>query len=283
MSTFFQALQRSLDERWPLDTQKNNQTFRDTKYRLKLFMSVAEDRPTAGLSLEDASEIVQKFLDFRRGRGVSGTTLENDRRALSSAFAYLIKRRTFEFRANPAFKGMIHQPKPVIVRCKRALNEEEVRQLLAVTRDTAIYPHILLCLAAGLRPIGASRIRPEHIDQVGRTICIVEKNRERIVPASAWLLKELADYQARGNKFRVLGRDAVTHLLADIRVQHVLPDHITMQALRRTFLKKLFVNNVSPQLAARLAGNSIRVIQKHYVEMETLSATGVVDCLDFSA
>ena len=60
-----------------------------------------------------------------------------------------------------------------------------------------------------------------------------------------------------------------------------LPDHVTMQACRRTFLKTLFENNVPVQLAANLAGNSLEVIQKHYVELETLNAHSVVECVRF--
>jgi hypothetical protein len=58
--------------------------------------------------------------------------------------------------------------------------------------------------------------------------------------------------------------------------------HVTLQGLRRTFLHRLFEKDVSPQLAAKLAGNSVQTIQKHYVNMETMDARHVVNVLDFA-
>lgn len=278
---FVDAINLSLSARWPEAIRVNNQSYRDAKSRLKAFMVVVRDRCCADMFFDEAVQMVQDFLDYRRIQGACGTSIDNDRRVLSAMFTYLIRRNMLPFKANPAFKTAVHQLAPIVVRCKRALSDAEVSALLASTRDDEIYRHVVLCLATGLRPIGASRIRPEHIDTNARTIIISEKNRERIVPLSSWLIAELAAYKERGNDWYPLHPNTVSKRLRLIRERHGLPAHITMQSLRRTFLKKLFTNNVSPQLAARLAGNSLAVIEKHYVELETLNATSVVDCLNF--
>jgi len=282
MFSLFSALQHSLNERWPVTKRINNQNYRDTKHRLGEFAKAIPDCPCDDLTLDGAMEKVQTFLDKRRADGCSGTTVDNDRKILSAAFTFLIQRKLVTFRTNPAFKKMVHTA-PVITKCKPPASDRDLDALLLASRDSVIYPYVLLCLGVGLRPIGAARIDPERdLDLHGRTARITEKNRERIVPLSQWFIKELNDYRERGHKWQRLHKDTVTHKLKTLRQTAMIPPYVTMQSLRRTFLKKLFTNDVSPQLAARLAGNSIKVIQKHYVELETLNATAVVDVLDFS-
>ena len=281
-TTLFSALRNYMDTRWPPENRKNNKTCKEAQTRLNAFMAVTRDRDCDNLLLEECIEAVQLFIDFRVFKKLSGCSIDNDRRALSAAFAWLIKKRMVPFRHNPAQKSLLNCP-VVVTRCKPALNHDDVQALLTATRETELFPYVLLCLGAGLRLVGAWRVglAQEQLDLVAKTLLVFEKNRERIIPLSMWFQSEFAAWSQK-YEWQHLHYDTVTHRLAKLRDEKGLPKTITMQALRRTFLKRLFDANVPPQVAAKLAGNSVAVIEKHYVDFQTMSAHGHVDVLDFS-
>lgn len=272
------VIQKSIDMRWPECKRVNNKSYIDAKSRLKMFADYIGDA-LAALTFEDASELLQGYLDKRRAAGVSDTTVNNERRVLSATFSWLIRARLVTFRANPAFSTNVFCPAPR-VRCKRPLTAVEITQLIAATKESEIYPYIVLCMGAGLRPIGSSRVKRDDLDLNGRTLVVYEKKRERVVPLSQWVVNELTVWLAT-RKWPSMHFSNISHRLAEIRVLTGLSSHVTMQALRRTFIKKLFDAGVAPQMAASIAGNSLEVIVKHYVQLETMNAKSVVDLLNF--
>jgi site-specific recombinase XerD len=270
-----------LDTVYPEHKRTNNKSYRGDLSRLKQAMHIIPDVPLAGLLPEEASDHIQKYIDYRQFKGCDPTTIDGDRRTLSRLFSFLIKYRMVSFRGNPAFKKLLRCPKMTVV-CKRPLNAQELDTLIAIARPTDIYPFILLALCCGLREIGASRVRPGDVDFVGRSVMVTEKSIARAVPCGQWFCAELQGWLSK-NEWKHYHADTISHRLADLRAAHGLPAHFCFQNLRINFIEKLWKAGVAPQMAASLAGNSVEVIQKHYCRLDRLNARGIVDLLDFSA
>ena len=274
-----QAKEHYLNVRWPEPTRPNNRTYKNACTRLNAFAQSVKDARCEELTLESAAALIQRFMDERLKAGLSACSIDNDRRAISAFFAWLIRARMVSFRMNPASTELVRGPR-VIKRCKRPLTYDELKLLLEATVNTVIYPFIVLIVGCGLRRVGASRVHREHIDLPGRTLIVFEKGRERCVPLSAWVVNELSAYFER-HEWVSLHPDTIGRYLANIRKKKNLPAHFKLQPVRRTWIRKLYESGVSPQLTASLAGNSVEVIQEYYVELATMNARPVVDMIDF--
>jgi len=279
--TLREALAELLFARWPEGTREGNLTFKSHAHVLKKFAEHIGDVRCNDLTPDLTASYVQRFLDQRRSLGDSARSIINYRKLLSSNFSWLIRRRLLPFRANPASASMVGCERP-IVRCGRPLSDTEAQQLLDATRSSEIYLSILLCLAGGLRPRGASRVKREHLDLDSKSLMVFEKGRERVIPLSDWFVSEVKTW-LQTHEWHIYCADEVWKRLQKLRKAHGLPSHVQLQACRRTFLRKLFEAGVAPQLAANLAGNSLEIIQRHYVSLETLNARSVVNVLDFGA
>jgi len=277
--TLHALIQLYIDTKWPADQRINCKAYVENSHLLKAFMFITDDYNVEELLFDQAVDLVQVFVEYRQLKGLAASSIDNGRRALSAFFTWSGRKRLLPFGGNPAHRKNINMP-ALVTRCRRPVGQLDLVRLLALARETSIYPHILLCIAVGLRRVGASRVRSEHIDLEERTLIVFEKRRERIVPLSEWFVRELKAYLER-QPWQYFHPDTIGHRFQELRDAAGLPSHVTLQALRRTFLKKLFDAGVAPQLAASLAGNSIEVIQKHYVELETLNARSVVDVIRF--
>jgi hypothetical protein len=100
----------------------------------------------------------------------------------------------------------------------------------------------------------------------------MEKGRERFIPLSHWAVNELQEWRIAAGGTDETATVASSHsaVYKWLRGLRTPGSRIQLQAMRRTFLKRLFDNGVSPQLAAKLAGNSVRTIERHYVDIGAL-------------
>jgi integrase len=230
--------------------------------------------------IDEAIDMVQQFVDWRNVKGVSATTIDNDRRVLSAFFAWACKRRLVAFRGAPCDKRFLTLPTKKTI-CKRALADAEISTLLDATLEHWIYPYVLLGLGCGLRPAGAARVRWEDFDFSGQRLHVHEKSRERWVPLSDWVVGELAGWR-KAYMWQRPHPNTIQKTFGKLRRKAKLPPAVSLQALRRTFIKRLWTAGVPPQQAASLAGNSVAIIERHYAQFDVDTARDVVNVLDFS-
>jgi len=232
-----------------------------------------------------ARSLVQKFIDQRKRDGVSAQTIHNDRVVIHGLYAWLMQRELVAWNENPAHtsKKQKKLDTPVVEhRISTPLTADEARGVVEAARENSAFPSIVLCLS-GLRPRGTSRVRWSDVDLFKRTITTFEKSKGRTIPLSLWAVKELAAWKATRPPASEDDLIVSSHSWLYKWMHKITKAHpgVTLQALRRAFLRKLYEDGVSPQLAAKLAGNSVTTIAKHYVSLETLDAHAVVDTLDF--
>lgn len=298
------AVEQYLLTRWPQPEQRvNAPSYRDAKNRLRKFAAFDGTLELAAQSFDDAAHLTQRFLDSLRFRRLSATSIDNFRRVISRFWAWLMQQGLVSFRVNPAGRAFVSAP-AVPTRVKPYPSDAEVRALLDAARDDPIFPQLAIAAGAGMRRSGIARLRPEHLDIEARHVKIFEKNRERLVPLSHWLCELLAPWVAKysprtrtgptvdrqgkftgkraaGKAWRPFGPETLGHHVAKLRDKAKLPKYVTLQSLRRGYIRKLYEAGVAPQLAARLCGTSVETISKHYVELDTLNAQSVVDLVKY--
>ena len=293
------AIDACMNTRWPKpvsppppadpipDNRKSIRGYCDALNRLDAFANFSGETSNIGGSTADEMQaMIQRYVDHRHAQKKSPQTIHNDRTVISRLCSWLIGRKMVQWSRNPAAKTKdagIDAPK-IERRAGSPLTQDDVDVAITLAKTSNAYPAVILCLS-GLRPRGACRVCWTHIDLKARRVRVLEKSRERVIPLSEWATAELTEWR--------LQHPPASDDSTIISTQSVLYKWLrkaglgaetgkTLYAMRRTFLHRLFVNGVSPQLAAKLAGNSIQTIQKHYVNMEAMDATAIVDVLDFS-
>lgn len=279
--TLKQCVDESIETRWP---SKEGRSYRDALNRLAAFQEFAKpDTIITAKSFDAVVSLVQRFCDKRRADKVSAQTIHNERTILSTFFTWMIKRKWVGWANNPAAKNFLDVQK-IEKTIATPLTVDELDAALEKARPTQAYPAIILCLGAGLRPVGPTRIKWTDIDFTERRLIIVEKKKPRVIPISQWVVFELQRWRCgrifSDDDFVISTQSVLYKWLKLIRKPG---ERFQLQAARRAFLFKLFSLGVKPQLAAKLAGNSVQTIEKHYLDLQTLDAKNVVDLLDFSA
>ncbi len=263
--------------RWPTPEVRDS-TFKDHAHRLATFLTSLKDEHFTACDTREATALIQSHLDRRGGLGMAPQSLVNDQRVVSRFCSWLMHRRLTIWHVNPATKSLLDMPR-VERRIKPHLSDAELRKFLKAAQPE-LKPIIVLCAGAGLRARGALRLKWSNIDTKRRLLRVFEKSRERVVPLSPWVCAQLKPGEP-DTPIWPFGHKVVFHHAARAAKRAGVPA-ATLQACRRTFLWKLFKANVSPQLAAKLAGNSIQVIAAHYVNLAALDASKAVLHVDFS-
>jgi len=141
------------------------------------------------------------------------------------------------------------------------------------TKNSDVYPAVVLGLAIGMRPRAAARVLWGGVDFERKRLTFKDKtSKEKTRALSAWAVSELQAVHAIRKPAAtdtVLGihPDTVFHRFKKLRDAKGLSANVTLQGLRRKFIETLWKNGVEPQKVAAIAGNSVGVIQKHYAEM----------------
>lgn len=280
------AIDECITTRFP-DPEAENRSYLDAKNRLDAFATVVGKETSIGaLSVDAVTALVQKYIDARRANKTSAQTIHNDRVVISKLFAWLMQRRKVTWARNPAHKSLVDTPK-IERRAASPVSDEDARALLESARGSPAYPAVVLCLS-GLRPRGASRLVWQNIDLETGTVKILEKSRERVIPLSQWAKTELKSWKTLHppkveTEGVVSSHSALYKWITAAKKAAGFKKGVGLQALRRTFLHRLFSAGVSPQLAAKLAGNSVATIQKHYVDISTMNANDAANVIDFTS
>lgn len=283
--TLSAAIEECLLTRFP-DPQPEDRSYRDARNRLDAFAAcVGKDTALSVLDVDAATALVQKYIDKRRADKISAQTIQNDRVVISKFFAWLMQRKRVNWQRNPAHKSQLDTPKVARVAAP-PVSDDAAMKLLKAARQSPAFPAIVLCLS-GMRPRGASRITWKDVDLDTGTIRPNEKGRERIIPLSDWAKGELKKWRASHpphdeSEPVISSHSALYKWMKSVKTSAGFEKGVSLQALRRTFLHRLFSAGVSPQVAAKLAGNSVQTIQKHYVDIGTMNANEAANVIDFS-
>jgi integrase len=239
----------------------------------------------AALTLDQTTALIQAFLDHRKDTCAARTIL-NDARALSAFFAYLLRtadlKALLQYRENPAdLRFLTIAPAPS--RPKPPAADVHVAELLEHGRRSTAWPAVLLCLCAGFRPIGASRVRWADLDLDAGQMGVEEKNVRRHVPLPRWVIQELRAWRRAHPTDETLcppERHKVHWALKQLRKKLGLPDNVTLQSLRRSFISRCMDHGIGSDVVAGVAGNSPAVIARHYKQLGTLKASKVVSVME---
>lgn len=272
------------DGRIPTELRLQDRHYRDTRSRLGQFQSyLGDDAAFVTLSLDDARFAIQRYVDTRRALKKSARTLHNDQHVISKFCAWMVQRRLASWVANPASTKGLDIPRPHS-KPKAAAVVDEIEILLHAARKKAIYPFIIL-MCSGLRPVGCTRVKWKDIDLADKPVIRVpiEKNEYRTIPLSAWAAEKLAAWKLTNQPSENFLVYASSVNNACRRLRNLRgASAVTFGAMRRMAYTRLYAAGVTPQLAAKIMGNSIQVALKHYVLLETMNAHEAVAALDIT-
>jgi integrase len=286
--TIAQAVEAYKNTRWPEGERAGNRTYQDFKSRLAALVAWTGDTALSTMDAEEARKLTQRYINNRSAKGASGQTLLNDRLVLSRFFASLIKDGTVAWTFNPAAHDRLtlkridrHDPKQV--------TDKDLETLLREAKGRAVYPLIVLCLGAGLRPAEASRVAWRDINFDTGTITVFGKSRGRTPIMSAWIRSELEALQTASpdadTASRLFPHNSFTAFdwFADVRKAAKLPDDVSLQSLRRAAARRSAPRMTMMQYAAYF-GHSLAVAQRHYIGygLDGQGNTVNVSGLDFS-
>jgi integrase len=239
----------------------------------------------AALDLDRTTALIQGHLDARKQTCAAQTVL-SDARMLSAFWSYLLRtaalKADLRYRENPASKHLLvldavpRHPLPPAA-------HDHIALLLEHGRRSRAWPAIILCLTSGFRPIGATRVRWADVDLGARTLSVEEKGARRHVPIPQWVADELHAWRrAHPGDVTICpgNRHKLTWAMKYLRRQLGLPDNVTLQSLRRSFISRCMDAGIHVATVAGMAGNSPAVIARHYKDLSTLSASNVVDIME---
>lgn len=255
-----------------LDTAPmRDRTKGNLKQRLTVFVRFTSNMLVSNITPETVDAYLAK-------RGVSASTKDNDRRALSRFFSWCMERPRRWIKTNPAKaegrKRKGEQPEPVI------LSVEACQSLLKAAerhRKGRLAGYVAVCLFGGLRPFEAARLTWDKVNLKDRQIrldgTLTKTKESRVVEICdtlhAWLerykdkpfhpsnwrrdfdfIKAAAGY---GNPKRLGGK------FADTELTEWVPD-----IMRHTAISHYFRKCESFGKTAEQFGNSESIIRRHY-------------------
>lgn len=231
-------------------------------------------KPLLRLATREVTTLVQCYADQRR-REVSGTSVRNEISVLRRFFRYLGQRGP-AWDGNPAAFHRLELPAKEPVQ-HTDVTAAELAAYLKVMRGSEAWPVIVLCLAAGLRPVGASRLTFGALSlNEWPAVQVLEKRQVRRVALPAWAVTELQAWATAHPELQAdtplwpQGRKSVHDYLRAMRRQAGLPEHITLQAMRRVHSTMCYDAGMLPQDEARRLGHSVRVAEKSYVQWKQM-------------
>ena len=297
-----------LDTRWPEFTGTHdrkhprllgrhvNRTYDDIRLRLFGFsrwVHKSGPGPAGGsewcilvLSSVAVAQLVQRFIDFRR-KTCKPVTVHNDVQALSRFFVFLRKRHA-SWDQNPATRGLLELPavEPVV---RQDVTEEDLQRLLDAARTNPLWPVLLLCLGAGLRPRGAcGALRRDLALMSLPSVRVTEKRRQRTIALPGWVAEELRAWLPEGLPAEAklwpgIVNDAHNELRrVRQRMDPPLGEHVTLQALRRVHSTLCYGSGMLPQEESRRLGHSVHIADKRYVQWKELRESGALSVLSES-
>lgn len=257
---------------------KEGRTYGDKKFRLNAFAMYMGNREFANLPDERAKQEVVKYLDYRSKEGDKPRSLINHQLVLSRFSNWLMQRGYATWVRNPANRKMMDLPKPV-KNIKAPLTDEQAERLLQ-TEDKVIRMVFALILGCGFRPAGIMRLKWEHFDSKLRTIVVTEKNRVRILPLSDWVYSAMKACECEKGPVWPYNQDSLCKNVKRRAADVGLPE-VRLYDCRRTFIFKGFEAGLSSDVVAGIAGNSPKVIERHYLDASRLANSAAVNAISY--
>lgn len=262
------AVELFLNECWP---ERTGSTHRNIEGRINRFvLTVGADIDLVTTGFDPLIEIIQNYLNGRVKAKKTARTVVNEKLVLSRFFTWLSKRqpRLVPWRGNPASSAYLNIPQPQ-ASARPPLPPAIQRRLIEATEGTVIWPMVVLCLGAGMRPIEAFRSHWDQIDIEQGLGPARAKRKARLVPLCPSLRTYLAGYRRPGEPVWAGNFDRPHQILADIRTQAGLPKDVTFQAMRRTAAVRI-AREVDTMTYAMILGHSLATAEKHYLEAKAL-------------
>lgn len=281
--TLGSAVTQCLAALWPT-TEHQNEHYRLFKITVKAFAESADpDLNLLTLPFPDAIQKVRSFLEKLKAKGLKAQTILNRQRHISRLFSWCLSKALVpHWYANPAAKKFLELD-AVYRRVKPPIDPHDMEKLMRAARKSRVWPAVLLGLSNGLRTAGVRRIKPEHINFKTCELQIHEKRRDRIVPLDKAVCRELHAWIRSHNDQEYLLELSSRRVFAavqEIRRRQKLRPEATLQGCRRTFIDICFEKGVSAELCARMCGNSVAVIERHYKDLQTMKATHVIKIIN---
>lgn len=159
-----------------------------------------------------------------------------------------------------------------------SLTWEEQEQLLLHTRSNEDHTIFKLALQTGIRREDIVNIEIGNVDLENRKLMFWEakKRRHWTVPLTKDMVYDLTRYinslkKGQRKLFTFTGRTAYNKLQKTLFIAGI-SKRISFHDLRRTFVKTAKKRGLSPKAVAQITGDTLKVIQEHYenLDMEEL-------------
>lgn len=281
--TFAGLRDQYISGRWPDPLQRvGNRHYLSQASRIDLFLGFAGAQNNPPASVIEMRQLIQRYLDHRRTK-VSALTVRNDCRAISAWLGWLIKRGLVEWPTNPADGRLLDQPE-TDRKVRPPADEIALQKLMDYLRanpEKLVHRELyglLVLISSGLRPAGATRVTWGDLNLSDKpSVTIFEKRKTRTIPLSGWARTELSAIHARKKPAQTervypYGISAATHHIRDLRQALKLSETLTLQGIRRLVSHRLYDAGIDPKLASRIMGNSPQTVERHYLDVNLLSA-----------
>lgn len=213
------------------------------------------------------SHHIQEYLYKRRDRGVINRTLNAHLTVIKSFCRFYSERFNI---ANPASKVKLLKEDPP---ANRFLTKEEYLKVLEVAHPLA-KGRIVFLANTGLRASEYSSLSAECVSPQATSITVTGKGRRRrTIPLNKSARAVLPNLRPASRK--------ALHLQFSLLAKKANIPSFGPNALRHYFGTQLLLKGVATSKIAKLMGNSVRVIEKHYAHILTADiahATDVLDC-----
>jgi len=243
-------------------------TSRTQQHYLMVINLFAQSLPKSIVRIHQLeSAHIQEYLYQRRDFGVKNRTLNAHLTVLKAFCRFYSERFSI---ANPASKVRLLKEDPP---ANRFLTNEEYHKILDIAPPLA--KHRIIFLAhTGLRASEFASLTAECLSPQARTITVTGKGRRRrTVP-----LNKSARAVLPG--LRTASRKALHLQFSALAKKAEIPS-FGPNALRHYFGTQLLLKGVAASKIAKLMGNSVRVIEKHYAHILTADIANATDVLDY--
>lgn len=258
---------------------------------LNIFRAYAGDELDLSIVTgNEAVTLVQKYVNHLHSKKRSAVTIDNHRRVLVSFFGWAIGERRVQFETNPAIMSpRLKMPGDIHIKPVPPVSKSDVDKILEATKKKRYYPTVVLVLAAGLRPIGTTRLKWKDVNFDAKTLWVeYEKGVGRNIALGDWAVGELYAVFTRRrqpkDETRIVPyeRNWITNRFTRVcKKLFGKKTHIRLKNLRNTFMNEMYLAGAQPSRVAALAGNSTKTIEKHYLTLRTLHSHETANIVNF--
>lgn len=274
-----------LSDRWPEEPEevrKNNRTFLNQFSRLNLFKKNLENTNIGLLSAAEMTSLIQSYFDERTRNGKSGRTVITDRSILSQFCRWLIKNKRAHWEHNPALALSIDLP-PVKDPEPTPIPDPELQRFLPLARKNDVWPIVVLCLGAGLRPAEAVRLTWRDVDLTERIARVINKKgkkpKTRTPELNDWVIAELDRIKGKPEDpifpyspstafdfVAALRKAAFPKKKGKPKYPDLQPSIVTLQNMRQTACTRAILGNMKLVDYVQQFGHNLSTAERHYLK-----------------